>query len=113
MTPLRLDELVHERELPSGGAHALERAIEVRDDAGLKLEEARAQLGAMRLGLGDRALVAIENRELRGQAERPLVLALVVFVSGAEVNVGILLRDLELQCGLRRGIFGERGQDIG
>jgi hypothetical protein len=88
------------------------RALDGAEHRGLERLEARGRGRAPRLGLRDRALVAVEERKLERHAERHLVVALVVIPSGREVHVGVLARDLELELGLGARVVGERRAQV-
>ena len=72
----------------------------------------RGGCGAFRLRLGHRPLIVIEDGQVQRHAQRPFVVRLIEFVTGAEVEVGILPGDFELERGLAGGVFGQRSAHV-
>src|SRR5208282_190761 len=90
-----------------------QRAVNFSDGGGLHRQKMRGGGGAIRLRLGNRALVVIQNRQIQRNAERPFVVRLIQFVAGAEVEVGILLGDFKLERGLAGGVISQRAPHVG
>src|SRR5262249_20002498 len=98
----------------AAGVATCQRAIDLVDHRRLQLGEARRLFRTARIGLTDRARVAVEYRELERDADRrPLVQTLVVLVAGPDADVGVLPRDLELERGLAGTVVGEGSENIG
>ena len=64
------------------------------------------------LGLGDGALVAVEDREFEREREVPFVLALVPLVAAAQMQVGVLSGDFDLEIRLAGFVRRERGENV-
>ena len=87
--------------------------LDFRKHAGLQPVELCCRRRAPRFRLGNRPLIVVEQRQFQRKSQAPLVVALIVFVAGIQMQVGILLGDFQLQRGLAGRVFGQRPENVG
>jgi hypothetical protein len=93
------------------GAIACKSSFDISNDFSLEGEKLRRDLLTTGVGLSDRSLILVEHRELKPSTQPEFVVAFVEVVSGAQVNVGILLGDLKFESRLGGSVLGKHSPD--
>jgi hypothetical protein len=88
-------------------------AREFGQSGGLHGIEPGGEFGSLGHGLGDGSLWSIEDREFPPEAEAPLMITLIKFVVGPQMDVGVLPGYGKLQGSFGRGVAGQRGEHVG
>ncbi len=99
-------------EFGQGVAIARERCIQFAAGARLDCHERGSGFPAPRLGVSNRPMILVQDREWERAAQRIIIDALIPCVARSEMKIGILFGDFELEPSLTCFVFRQRAKNV-